>query len=97
MRLVTTGVIEIDAYVLAARRDTVEQWVTTTNQQRAYLQIVFSGEIDLFADRDCAISLAPTERFTTQVKADRLSPKRLGSWLLSVTPDGRTNPEILHT
>ena len=36
------------------------------------------------------------ERFTTQTQADWLSPKRLGTWLASVSYSGRTDPEILH-
>jgi hypothetical protein len=47
--------------------------------------------------QDSAISLTFLERFTTQAQADWLSPKRLGTWLSSVSYGGHTDPEILHT
>jgi len=79
-----------------ARRDLVEHRVAAANQLRAHLQIVFPGVVGLFADLDSAISLSFVERFTTQAKADWLSPKRLGAWLSSVAYSGRVAPEILH-
>jgi transposase len=80
-----------------ARRDLVEHRVAAANQLRAHLQIVFPGATSLFAAIDSAISLTFLERFTTQAKADWLSPKRLGAWLSSVSYSGHTDPEILHT
>ena len=80
-----------------ARRDLVEHRVAVANQLRAHLQIVFPGATSIFAAIDSAISLTFLERFTTQAKADWLSPKRLGAWLSSVSYSGRTDPEILHT
>ncbi len=80
-----------------ARRDLVEHRVAAANQLRAHLQIVLPGVVGLFAELDSAISLAFTERFTTQTKADWLSPKRLAAWLSSMSYSGRTNPEILHS
>ena len=50
----------------------------------------------LFAVPDSQISLTCIERFTTQTKADWLSPKRLAAWLSSVSYSGRTSPEVLH-
>lgn len=79
-----------------ARRDLVEHRVTVANQLRAHLQIVFPGATSIFAAIDSAISLTFLERFTTQAKADWLSPKRLGTWLSSVSYSGRTDPEVLH-
>ena len=80
-----------------ARRDLVEHRVAAANQLRAHLQIVFPAAAGLFAAIDSQINLRFLERFTTQVKADWLSPKRLASWLSSVGYSGRTSPEVLHT
>lgn len=80
-----------------ARRDLVEHRVAAANQMRAHLQIVFPGATSIFAAIDSAISLTFLERFTTQAQADWLSPKRLGTWLSSVSYSGHTDPEILHT
>jgi transposase len=82
---------------IRARRDLVEHRVAAANQLRAHLQIVFPGATSLFAAIDSAISLTFLERFTTQAKADWLSPKRLSTWLSSVSYTGHTDPEILHT
>ena len=79
-----------------ARRDLVEHRVAAANQLRAHLQIVFPGLVGLFAAIDSQISLTCIERFTTQAKADRLSPKRLDTWLSSVGYSGHTSPEVLH-
>ena len=79
-----------------ARRDLVEHRVATANQLRAHLQIIFPAAAGMFAAIDSQISLIFLERFTTQTKADWLSPKRLGSWLSSVGYSGRTTPEVLH-
>jgi len=57
---------------------------------------VFPGATSVFAAIDSAISLTFLERFTTQAQADWLSPKRLGTWLSSVSYSGHTDPEILH-
>ena len=80
-----------------ARRDLVEHRVAAANQLRAHLQIVFPGATGLFAAIDSAITLTFLERFSTQAKADWLSPKRLGAWLSSVSYTGHTDPGILHT
>jgi transposase len=80
-----------------ARRDLVAHRVAAANQLRAHLQIVFPGATGLFAAIDSAISLTFLERFTTQARADWLSPKRLGAWLSSVSYSGGTDPTILHT
>ncbi len=80
-----------------ARRDLVEHRVAAANQLRAHLQIVFPAAANLFATIDSAISLTFLERFTTQSKADWLSPKRLSTWLSSVSYTGRTTPDVLHT
>ena len=80
-----------------ARRDLVDHRVATANQLRAHLQTVFPAAASLFAAIDSAISLTFLERFASQTKADWLSPKRLGTWLSSVSYSGRTEPEVLHT
>jgi transposase len=79
-----------------ARRDLVAHRVGAANQLRAHLQLVFPGAASLFAEIDTAISLSFIERFTTQTQADWLSPKRLGTWLRSVSYSGGTDPEVLH-
>ena len=79
-----------------ARKDLVKHRVAAANQLRAHLQIVFPGLVDLFADLDSAVSLSFIERFTTQAKADWLSPARLGEWLKKVGYSGRTQPTVLH-
>lgn len=79
-----------------ARRDLVEHRVGLANQLRAHLQIVFPAAAGLFAAIDSQVSLGFIERFTTQTKADWLSPKRLGAWLSSVGYSGRVAPQVLH-
>jgi transposase len=83
--------------LVRARRDLVHHRVGLANQMRAHLQIVFPAAATLFADIDSPISLTFLERFTTQAQADWLSPKRLGTWLRSVSYSGGTDPEALHT
>lgn len=79
-----------------ARRDLIEHRVAAANQLRAHLQLVFPGAASLFAAIDSVISLTFLDRFTTQTKADWLSPKRLATWLGSVGYSGRTDPAVLH-
>ncbi|HET8562213.1 MAG TPA: IS110 family transposase [Marmoricola sp.] len=79
-----------------SRRDLVEHRVSAANQLRAHLQIVFPGVVGLFAALDSPISLAFLERFTTQAKADWLTPARLGAWLAKIGYSGKVAPEILH-
>jgi hypothetical protein len=50
---------------------------------RAHLPNAFPGAVGLFAEIDSPISLAFLTRFPTQDRADRLTPKRLASWLAS--------------
>jgi transposase len=78
------------------RRDLVEHRVAAANQLRAHLQSVFPAATTLFADIDSAITLAFLTRFPTQDAADRLSVKRLTTWLRSVSYSGRTDPGVLH-
>jgi len=80
-----------------ARKDLVAHRVAVANQLRAHLQIVFPAAVGLFADIDSQISLRFLERFTTQTRADWLSPKRMATWLSSVGYCGRIDPAILHT
>lgn len=80
-----------------ARKDLVAHRVAVANQLRAHLQIVFPGAVDLFAEIDSQISLRFLERFTTQTRADWLTPKRMASWLSSVGYRGRIDPTVPHT
>jgi len=79
-----------------ARRDLIKHRVAAANQLRAHLQNVFPAATTVFAAVDSAINLTFLERFTNQVQADWLSPKRLATWLNRVGYSGRTDPEILH-
>jgi transposase len=79
-----------------ARRDLVEHRVAAANQLRAHLQVVFPATVGLFADIDSPVSLTFLERFTTQAKADWLTPKRLGDWLAKVGYSGKAAPDVLH-
>ncbi|WP_237565407.1 IS110 family transposase [Ornithinimicrobium cavernae] len=92
----TPGTIAMRSTV-RARRDLVEHRVAAANQLRAHLQIVFPGIVGLFAALDSAISLTFLERFTTQARADWLTPARLGTWLGKQGYPGRVAPEVLHT
>ena len=80
-----------------ARKDLIAHRVAVANQLRAHLQIVFPGAVGLFADLDSQISLRFLERFSTQDRADWLSPKRLATWLSAAGYCGRTDPAVLHT
>jgi transposase len=79
-----------------ARRDLVEHRVAAANQLRAHLQLVFPAGIGLFHAIDSAITLAFLDRFTTQTQADWLSPKRLATWLSTVSYSGRVEAGVLH-
>lgn len=79
-----------------ARRDLVQHRVAATNQLRAHLQIVLPGVVGLFAALDSQVSLAFLERFTTQAKADWLTPNRLDAWLTKIGYSGRVAPQVLH-
>lgn len=79
-----------------ARKDLVAHRVAVCNQLRAHLQKAFPGAVGLFAELDSPISLAFLTRFESQDRADWLSPKRLATWLASVSYSGRTDPTVLH-
>lgn len=78
------------------RRRLVETRVAIANQLRAHLQIVLPGVIGLFADLDSPISLAFLTRYDSQDAVDRLTPKRLATWLTGRHYSGRTAPSVLH-
>jgi transposase len=63
------------------RQDLVAARVAMANQLRAHLQITLPRAVGLFRDLDSDISLAFLRRFSSQDKADWLSPARLGNWL----------------
>jgi transposase len=79
-----------------ARKDLAGHRVATANQLRAHLQIVFPAATTLFADIDSAITLSFLSRYPTQDAADRLSVKRLATWLKSVHYSGGVDPGVLH-
>jgi transposase len=79
-----------------ARRDLVAHRVGVANQLRAHLRAVLPGAVGLFRDIDSPISLAFLTRFTTQDKADWLTPTRLGDWLAKQGYSGRVDPAVLH-
>jgi transposase len=79
-----------------ARRDLVGHRVAAANQLRAHLQLVFPAATVLLADIDSEITLTFLSRFTTQEQADWLSPRRLATWLKSVSCSGKADPAVLH-
>lgn len=79
-----------------ARKDLVTHRVAVAGQLRAHLQIAFPAAATLFAGIDSAITLTFLERFATQERAGWLSPKRLGTWLRSVSYSGGRDPAVLH-
>jgi transposase len=79
-----------------ARRDLVAHRVAVTNQLRAHLDTATPAAVGLFADLDSPISLRFLTRFTTQDDLDRLSPKRLATWLAGAAYSGRTTAATLH-
>jgi transposase len=79
-----------------ARRDLVCHRVAAANQLRAHLQNAFPAATELFADIDSPITLTFLDRFTTQEQADWLSPRRMTTWLTSVSYSGGTDPAVLH-
>ena len=78
-----------------ARKDLVNHRVAVTNQLRAHLRNVFPGAIGLFAELDSPISLAFLTRFTTQARADWLTPTRLAGWLSKQGYSGKADPTVL--
>jgi transposase len=79
-----------------ARKDLVSHRVGVANQLRAHLRNAFPGAAGLFAEIDSPISLRFLARFSTQDRADWLSPRRLAAWLASAGYCGRTDPAVLH-
>ena len=79
-----------------ARKDLVSHRVAVANQLRAHLRNAFPGAVGLFAEIDSPISLRFLARFTSQNRADWLSPRRLAAWLASTGYSGRTDPAVLH-
>jgi transposase len=77
------------------RKDLVIHRVRVANQLRAHLKNVFPGPVGLFDNLDSPISLMFLTRFDCQDRADWLTPKRLGAWLVSVGYKGRTDPRVL--
>ncbi len=79
-----------------ARKDLVIHRVRVANQLRAHLNGVYPGPVGLFDTLDSQISLKFLTRFDCQDRADWLTPKRLGAWLVSVGYKGHTDPAVLH-
>jgi transposase len=79
-----------------ARKDLVIHRVRVANQLRAHLNRVYPGPVGLFDALDSPISLTFLTRFDCQDRADWLTPKRLGSWLVSVGYKGHTDPAVMH-
>jgi transposase len=79
-----------------ARRDLVIHRVAVANQLREHLKRIYTGPLGLFDALDSTISLRFLTRFDCQDRADWLTPKRLGAWLVSVGYKGRTDPAVLH-
>jgi transposase len=79
-----------------ARKDLIVHRVALANQLREHLSRVYPGAVGLFADLDSAISMTFLTRFDRQDRADWLTPKRLGTWLASVSYTGGMDPAVLH-
>lgn len=79
-----------------ARKDLVETRVAVANQLRSHLQVVFPGAVRLFADIDSPISLRFLARFPSAARANWLSEKRLGAWLVANGYPGRRTPVELY-
>jgi hypothetical protein len=58
---------------------------------------VFPAAATLFAVIDSTITLTFLDRSPPQEAADRLSVKRLATWLRSVHYSGHSDPAVLHT
>jgi transposase len=79
-----------------ARKDLVEARVALCNQLLANLQLVLPGAVGLFARLDSPIAIAWLRRFTTQTRADWLSPRRFDAWLVANSYCGRKTGSQLH-
>lgn len=79
-----------------SRRDLVDHRVAVANQLRAHLQGVFPAAATLFANIASQTGLAFLERFTTQARADWLTPTRFKTWLGRVHYTGRTSAVEFH-
>jgi transposase len=62
----------------------------------ANLQLVLPGAVGLFARLDSPIAIAWLRRFTTQTRADWLSPRRFDAWLVANSYCGRKTGGQLH-
>jgi transposase len=80
-----------------ARRDLVAHRVAVANQLRAHLATAMPAAVGLFGALDSPISRRFLTRFTTQDDLDRLSPKRLATWLASASYSRHTSAQTLHT
>ncbi len=81
--------------MVRTRRNLVATRVATCNQLLAHLQITFPGAIGLFSDLDSPISLKFLTKYANQIEADRLTEKRLRTWLASVSYSGGTPTGVL--
>ncbi len=79
-----------------ARKDLVGHRIALANQLREHLNRVLPGAVGLFAELDSMISLSFLTRFDCQDRADWLTPKRLSTWLASVSYTGGMDPAVLH-
>jgi transposase len=79
-----------------ARKDLQKHAVAVTNQLRAHLQSALPAVVDLFYELDSQVSRAFLAQFPTQDAVDRLTVKRLASWLGKVHYSGGTDPAVLH-
>jgi transposase len=79
-----------------SRKDLVATRVSTANQLRAHLQLVFPAAVGLFAEIDSSITLRFLGRFPSADKAAWLSERRLQAWLQANAYCGRrTASELL--
>ncbi|WP_353651238.1 IS110 family transposase [Nakamurella sp. A5-74] len=79
-----------------ARRNLVAHRIAVCNQLAAHLHLVFPGAAGLFSKLDSPISLQFLTKFTTQTDADKLTERRLASWLKHMSYSGGTDVAVLH-
>ena len=77
------------------RKELVRHRVALVQQLEAHLERAFPGGTRVFADTHSPIALRFLARFSSQVKADWLSERRLAAWLAANSYSGRKDPAVL--
>lgn len=80
---------------VGVRKELVAHRVALVQQLGAHLERAFPGETRVFADTHSPIALRFLARFSSQVRADWLSERRLAAWLAANGYCGRKDPVVL--